>query len=172
MRTLLLAFVSAAALAACTQPAATEAETTAPAAEAVAEAPAAAVVSNAVFVKDGLGAGGYDLVSFFKGAPAAGAAEFSSEVEGVKYQFASAEHKAEFDAEPAKFLPQYGGYCAYGAARGKKFGIDPATGQVINGKLYFNLDQKVQAEFDKDRAGEIAKADAAWEGIKNNPIDG
>lgn len=159
-------------LAACNQPAATttvaEAE---PAAPIVAEAPVAP--SNAVFVnQSGVAAGGYDVVSFFKNAPAEGSAEFVSDVEGVKYQFASAENKAAFDAEPVKFMPQFGGYCAYGAAEGHKAPTKPETGQVINGKLYFNYNKSVQATFDKDQQGYIGKAEANWDKIKADTVPG
>jgi len=160
-------------LAACNQPAATKtaAEAEQAAAPVVAEAPSAPV--NAVFVnQNGLAAGGYDVVSFFKNAPAEGSAEFVSEVEGAKYQFASAENKAEFDAEPAKFLPQFGGYCAYGAAEGHKASTKPETGQVINGKLYFNYNKSVQATFNKDQAGYISKAEANWDKIKGDAVAG
>lgn len=168
MRLRLLA-CSMIALAACQAKApAPEAQTVAPAPEIVAEAPAAP--STQIYVNaEGVAAGGYDLVSFFKGAGAPGTTEFTSQHEGATYRFASAENKAEFDADPAKFLPGYGGYCAYGAAEGHKAPIDPTTGQVINGKLYFNYNKSVQDTFNKDQQGYLKKADANWEKIKDDP---
>lgn len=172
MRNLLLGGFAALVLVACGQPPAATTTEAAPVETAAVEPAAPTLPANVFASAEGVAAGGYDVVSFFKGAPAAGTAEFVSEVEGVKYQFASAESKAEFDAAPANFLPQYGGFCAYGAAKGKKFPIDPVTGTVINGKLYFNLNQDVQKEFNKDQAGNISAADANWPNIQNDPIAG
>lgn len=158
-------------LAACNQPAATTTAEAEPAAPVVAEAPAAP--ANVVFVnQNGLAAGGYDVVSFFKNAPAEGSGAFVSEVDGAKYQFVSAENKAEFDAEPAKYMPQFGGYCAYGAAEGHKASTKPETGQVINGKLYFNYNKSVQTTFNKDQQGYIGKAEANWDKIKGDAVAG
>lgn len=118
--------------------------------------------------EEGVAIGGYDPVSYFDGAPAAGNADFFSEVDGAKFLFASAEHKATFDANPDAYLPQYGGYCAYGASQGAKFPTIPETGTVVDGKLYFNKNRDVQTLWNKDQAGLIEKADAAWPAIEND----
>lgn len=117
---------------------------------------------------EGLAAGGQDIVSYFDGKPAKGDARFATDRAGARYLFVSATNKARFDAAPAKFLPQYDGFCAYGASRGYKAPIEPGTGVVIGGKLYFNYNQAVAERFNKDRAGYIAKADANWPRIKND----
>ena len=115
--------------------------------------------------KSGVALHGYDAVSYFAGQPMAGKPEHASSIGGAKYLFASAEHKAMFDKEPAKYMPQYGGYCAFGVAKGKLFDIDPKTGQVIGGKLYVNLNAQVLADFNKDTAGYIRTADGNWPGL-------
>ncbi len=115
--------------------------------------------------KNGVGLHGYDSVSYFTGQPMPGKAEHASNTGGAKYHFATAEHKAMFDKEPRKYLPQYGGYCAFGVAKGKLFDIDPKTGQVIGGKLYVNLNAQVLADFNQDAAGYIRTADGHWPGL-------
>lgn len=172
MRNLLLAAAASLVLAACGQGQSIgESETTAPAPQAVETALPAAPI-NVYVNADGVAAGGYDVVSFQQGAGAPGLAEFTSEHQGAKYQFVSAENKAVFDAEPAKYVPAYGGFCAYGAAYGGKYHTDPTTGQVINGKLYFNKNADVKKLFDKDAAANIGKADAQWPTIEGEPIKG
>ena len=118
--------------------------------------------------QSGRAASGYDVVSYFDGKPAKGDARFFTDRAGARYLFASAANKARFDAAPAKFQPQYDGYCAYGASRGYKAPIEPQTGVVIGGKLYFNYNDAVAVRFNKDRAGYIAKANANWTRIKND----
>lgn len=184
MKKILIIALATTALAACQQqtatapaPAAepTPSATTEPSASAetaLAEAaPAAAesqarVVSIALMVDDNdVAVNGYDPVSFFSGTPAVGDLAFSSIVDGAEYRFASAENKAAFDANPAAYQPQFGGYCAYGAAKGAKFFTDPATGTVVNGKLYFNKDKSVQDLWNKDRDALIVEADTVWPSI-------
>ena len=94
-----------------------------------------------------------------------GLPEFTSVLNGSKYQFVSAATKAMFDAEPAKFLPQYDGFCAYGMSLGKKFESDPTVYSVIDGKIYLNKNAEVQKLFAKDTAGLIAKADKEWQTV-------
>jgi YHS domain-containing protein len=112
----------------------------------------------------GLGAKGYDVVSYFIDAkPVQGKESFVVEHAGVKWQFVSAEHRDLFKANPAKYLPQYGGFCSWGVANGKLFDVDPVTGwRVVSGKLYLNFNADIQKVFDKDAAGFISRADANW----------
>jgi YHS domain-containing protein len=112
----------------------------------------------------GLGAKGYDVVSYFtKGRPAQGAHSYVVECAGVKWQFASAEHRDLFRSDPAKYMPQYGGFCSWGVANGKLFDVDPVNGwSVVDGKLYLNFNADIQKAFDKDAAGFIERANANW----------
>ncbi|HEY9048155.1 MAG TPA: YHS domain-containing (seleno)protein [Ohtaekwangia sp.] len=94
--------------------------------------------------KNKIANGGYDLVSYFTdGAPQKGTQEFTEEIKGVRYQFASAEHKDLFKSNPDKYLPVCDGYCAWGVAeKGKRVPVNPTTYKIIDGKLYlfFNGD--------------------------------
>lgn len=113
------------------------------------------------------GISGYDPVAYFTdGKPVRGSGYHVTVVDGVTYAFSNAEHRKMFEADPQKYLPAYGGYCAYGVAVGKKFVADPEVWKIVQGKLYLNLDKGIQQKWDKDTPGYIKKADANWIEIK------
>lgn len=113
--------------------------------------------SNGVAIK------GYDPVAFFKdNKPVRGKNDFRFEYKGSTFVFANADNRAAFAADPEKYAPQYGGYCAFGTARGYKADIDPATFTVIDGRLYLNYNSQVQREWTTDRARFIRQADERW----------
>ena len=116
--------------------------------------------------RDGVAIQGYDPVAFFTDQkPVKGSPQFQSDYHGAKYYFASAEHKAAFDKEPAKYEPQFGGYCAYGASRGKTVPIKIETWEIVNGRLLLQYDLDVKSKFDKDPQGTLKKADENWPGL-------
>ena len=113
---------------------------------------------------------GYDVVSYHQDSgPVRGDGSFVSQHDGETYLFASKENKATFDADPGKYVPAYGGFCAYGASVGKKFHTDPLAWHIEDGRLYLNLNAKVQKIWLKDVPGFIAKADKNWVDIKDVP---
>lgn len=115
---------------------------------------------------DGLALKGYDPVSYFKGdKPMMGMAEYESEYHGATYRFVSAEHKEMFDQDPAKYAPQFGGYCGYGVSVGKLLDIDPMAYAVVDGRLILQNSQKVADLFLEDAEGNLAKADEMWPGV-------
>lgn len=120
-----------------------------------------------------VGAQGYDLVSYHsESGPVKGNGNHLSTHDGVNYLFASKANKKTFDKNPEQYLPAYGGWCAYGVAVGKKFVADPTIWKVVDGKLYLNLDKKIQKIWDKDVSGNITKADVQWTTIEaKNPSD-
>jgi YHS domain-containing protein len=94
------------------------------------------------FVEKGLALQGYDAVSYFQAKPLKGKANFSTTHQGIKYQFANAANLAAFQLDPAKYEPQYGGWCAYAMGKtGEKVEVDPETFKLINGKLYLFYNQ-------------------------------
>lgn len=95
--------------------------------------------------QEGLAVSGYDLIEYFvSNKPAKGSPAFEYTYEGVKYHFLSEENKTTFSKNPQKYLPQFGGYCAYGLAMDSgingnppgKYPVDPQTFKIIDGKLY------------------------------------
>jgi YHS domain-containing protein len=109
--------------------------------------------------------GGYDVVSFFQGAPVKGADANKATYKGAVYLFATPENAGKFKSNPAAYAPQYGGYCAWATAQGKTAPGNPKFWRLVNGKLYLNYDAGVQKKWEKDIPGFIAKADANWPGI-------
>lgn len=79
---------------------------------------------------------GYDPVSYFEGTPQKGNADLTLEQAGVVYRFASEKNRAVFQANPQRYEPAYGGWCAYAMLDGDKVGIDPETYKLIDGRLY------------------------------------
>jgi len=112
----------------------------------------------------GLGAKGYDVVSYFTdGRPQPGSERFTAEYGGVKWQFASREHRDQFAGDPARYAPQYGGFCSWGVSQGKLFDVDPVNGwKVVDGKLYLNFNGDINNTFAHDAQGFIAKAERHW----------
>ena len=112
---------------------------------------------------------GYDPVAYHtEGRPVEGSGDFTYEWMGATWRFASAENRDLFVADPETYAPAYGGYCAYGVAKGAKPGIDPEAWAIVDGRLYLNLSQKVQALWQEDIPGYIAKADQTWPTIKDD----
>ena len=111
---------------------------------------------------------GYDVVSYQDNKrPVRGNGNFTSVKNGATYQFSSKANLKAFNKNPEKYMPAYGGYCAFGVGVGKKFVGDPEVWRVVNGTLYLNLDTKVQDRWLKDVKGQIKKADANWGKIKD-----
>lgn len=116
---------------------------------------------------------GYDPVAFFtEGKARLGDARHTVAHEGAAYRFVSEANRRSFERNPSRFLPQYGGFCAYGVSVGAKFDGDPRVFAVVDGKLYFNLNPEIQKTWEEDRAGNIRKADDTWPGIRTaDPAD-
>ena len=111
---------------------------------------------------------GYDPVAFFTEAKAVNGSPFiTGDYQGATYFFATEEHKKLFAENPAKYAPQFGGYCAYGVSLGKLFPVDINTWQVRDGKLYLNLNADVLKKFNADLNGNVAKAEQHWPGLVN-----
>lgn len=111
---------------------------------------------------------GHDVVAYFKdGKAMSGSAKYTAEHEGATYHFSSAENRDMFSKNPAKYAPQYGGYCAFGAAMGRKFDVDPEAWKIVDGKLYLNNSKKVQARWSQDIPGFIKGADGNWSKIRS-----
>ena len=108
---------------------------------------------------------GYDTVAYFtEGKAVKGSEEFSYEWLGTPWHFASQKHKDMFISEPAKYAPQYGGYCA-GEVAGSgsvTVNIDPEAFKIIDGKLYLVYDEGNAAAFAENADDLVPKADANW----------
>lgn len=116
--------------------------------------------------KTGVAIQGYDPVAFFTdNKPVKGDARFPARHNGATYYFASKEHRDLFKADPAKYEPAFGGYCAFGVSRGKVVEIDVAAFQIVEGRLLLQYSKGVREDFNKDSKGNLTKADANWPGL-------
>ena len=118
----------------------------------------------------GVGIHGYDPVVYFaEGKAVKGDPQYTSSYRGAIYHFRSNEDKLAFEKDPAKYAPQYGGYCAMAMAMGNKEDADPSFFLVHDGKLLLQRNEKAHTMFMKDPAGNHKKADEQWKKLQGNP---
>lgn len=110
---------------------------------------------------------GYDVVSYHTGKrPVRGNGNFVVEHAGATYLFSGKASQELFQENPEKYVPAFGGYCAFGVSVGKKFVGDPEVWRVVDGRLYLNLDTGIQHEWLKDVPGRIRMANSQWKKIR------
>ncbi|MEO3415579.1 YHS domain-containing (seleno)protein [Roseovarius sp. CAU 1744] len=130
------------------------------------------VVNGLTLTGNSLGMHGIDPVSMFSGeAPAIGDAVHTSAYDGVDYYFASAETKSRFDAAPESYLPQFGGFCAFGVYVGKKLDGDVRYADIVDGKLYLFVNAAIFEKYLEDKEAVITGAFESWPGIRSTQIE-
>ena len=111
---------------------------------------------------------GTDPVAYFtQGRPVEGSSEFTHEWMGAEWRFSSAENRDTFAADPEKYAPQYGGYCAWAVSQGYTASTDPEAWKIVDGKLYLNYNKSVQRTWEQDIPGNIQSADGNWPKVLN-----
>ena len=114
---------------------------------------------------------GFDATTYANNAnPQPGKAEFSVVGAGATYYFASQANADAFKADPQRYTPSFGGFCAYGVSVGKKFDGDPTIFKIIDGRLHLNLNGEIHEAFLADTAAAIAKADQTWPTISARAV--
>ena len=114
----------------------------------------------------GLAIGGYDPVAYFtQGKPVKGKSAHKVMWKGAVWTFASAAHREAFEADPRRYAPQFGGYCAYAVSRGYTAKTDPKAWKVHEGRLYLNYSTQVRTLWSRDIPGNIALARGNWPGV-------
>lgn len=120
--------------------------------------------------KNGLALQGYDPVAYFTDKkPVKGSPEFAATYKGATYQFASAEHKALFEKSPARYEPQFGGFCGYAASINKLAPIEVEYFQVLHDRLILQHNEKAWKLWHQDVEGNLKKADANWPTLSQQP---
>jgi len=118
-------------------------------------------------LKKGLAIEGYDPVAYFQGKAQEGDEKFSFQHRGVTYHFVSQANLNIFKADPEKYEPVYGGWCAYAmGASGEKVKVDPETFKIVNGKLhlfYNSWGNNTLHSWNKDEKNLKAKAESNWQ---------
>jgi hypothetical protein len=117
-----------------------------------------------VFVDgDGLAIRGYDPVAYFEEArPVRGLEAWNFRWRDAVWLFASAEHRDAFGADPERYAPEYGGFCAYAMSLGRQAPIDPDAWDVVDGRLFLNYSPGVRRDWLKNRDERIERADRNW----------
>lgn len=119
----------------------------------------------------GVGLRANDTVALFSSLKVTpGFAKFTVVHDNVAYYFSDAMSMKKFSAAPEKFMAQYGGYCAFGVAKGKKLDGSPRYADVVKGKLYLFLNAAVFEAYKKDKQGTLKKAEAQWPGIEHRSV--
>ncbi|MEL6937978.1 MAG: YHS domain-containing (seleno)protein [Cyanobacteria bacterium J06598_1] len=119
-----------------------------------------------VYAESGVAIAGADPVAYFTDESfVEGSSDFTHEWKGVSWQFATAENRDLFAANPEEYAPQYGGYCAWAVGQNALAAIDPNAWSIVDGKLYLNANKRIQARWNKDIPGNIALAEANWPGL-------
>jgi len=115
-----------------------------------------------------LGLHGVDAVALASlGAVAEGTAVYTVVEDGVAYYFASKKSADLFSANPGKYVPQYGGFCAYAVAVGKKFDGDPQFADIVDGKLYLFVNGAVFEKYKADSVNILRNAEKTWPKIRS-----
>lgn len=119
--------------------------------------------------REGVILDGYDPVAFFTdGHPVKGLPAIHSSYRGAIYRFASLEHKRLFDAEPAKYEPQFGAWCAYAVSQGRTAPIQVETFSIVEGRLVLQHNAKAVGLWEKDPVGLLHLADLYWPAVVEN----
>lgn len=119
-----------------------------------------------VFATNGLAIHGYDPVAYFtQKKPVSGKEAYSYRWKGATWRFVSAANRDAFKANPAKYAPQYGGYCAYAVSNGYTAPTEPTAWSIVEGKLYLNYSVGVRNRWNQNRSQRIKDGDRNWPGV-------
>lgn len=107
--------------------------------------------------------GGYDPVAYFtEGGPVKGSPKYKTDYKGARFLFSSQENLDKFKAQPTKYEPQYGGYCAWAVAHNKTAKGNPRNWAIVDDKLYLNLNDRIEESWNNNQAEFIKAADKNW----------
>ena len=112
---------------------------------------------------------GYDPVAYHvENRPVRGLPSLTHRWNGATWRFASKANRERFVADPERYAPRYGGFCAYGTSQGYKVSTDPAAFAIVDGRLYLNYSKPVQFTWNLDRPGYILKANHNWKALEHS----
>ncbi len=112
---------------------------------------------------------GTDPVAYFaEGKAVMGSSDYTHRWKGAEWRFKNAANRDAFVADPQKYAPQFGGYCAWAVSQGYTAGIDPKAWTIHGGKLYLNYSKGVQVQWSEDVPGNIVKGERNWPKVLGN----
>lgn len=122
----------------------------------------------AVYAEKGVAVDGTDVVAYFtESRPVKGDPSITHNWNGTTWQFASAANRDAFAADPERYAPQYGGYCAYAVSEGYTASTTPEAWRIVDGKLYLNYSRRIQRRWERNIPGRIKDANANWPNVLN-----
>lgn len=129
---------------------------------------AAAAIEPVFSTASGVAIRGYDPVAYFtEGRPVEGTSTYRHDWMGATWTFANAANLATFAADPEKYAPRYGGYCAWAVSEGYTAPTDPDAWRIVDGALYLNYNLAVREQWARDIPGNIARAEANWPRLRD-----
>ncbi|MEL6960956.1 MAG: YHS domain-containing (seleno)protein [Pseudomonadota bacterium] len=124
--------------------------------------------SPETYAEGGIAVDGTDVVAYFtQSAPVPGDPDITHDWNGATWRFSTTANRDAFAADPARYAPQYGGYCAYAVSEGYTASTVPEAWKIVDGKLYLNYSRRVQRWWERDISGRIASGDANWPKVLN-----
>jgi YHS domain-containing protein len=124
--------------------------------------------NNEIYSTGNVAINGYDAVAYFTSSKAVKGSEiYKHQWKGTTWLFSTSQNAEKFKADPEKYAPQYGGYCAYGCSKGYKAKTEGDAWSIVDGKLYLNYNRDVRDIWNKDQTGFIRKADQNWPKVKS-----
>ncbi|MBX2836277.1 MAG: YHS domain-containing protein [Gammaproteobacteria bacterium] len=112
---------------------------------------------------DNSAVGGYDVVSYYQdGGPKKGSDKFKTDYKGAEWFFTTKENLEAFVAEPEKYAPQYGGYCAFAVAMNQTVKGDPLQWTFVEDKLYLNINASIKEKWQSNQDEFISRGDTNW----------
>ena len=119
----------------------------------------------------GVAINGYDPVAFFTDLkPVKGQSDLRYTWMDSEWHFSCKENLEQFKSNPAKYAPQYKGYCAFALSRGDLADISPDAWSIVDGKLYLNFNLDIKNAWEQDKFNYIKKADRRWAEIVGKKI--
>ncbi len=122
-------------------------------------------LAQSVFAPNGVAIRGYDPVAYFtESRPVQGNAQFTHSWNGATWRFASAANRDAFAADPQRYAPQYGGFCAFAMAQGpgERVEVDPTAWRIVDGRLYLNYSASVNRQWVGNMRRYIDTANGNW----------
>lgn len=116
-----------------------------------------------VYSEGGIAIDGTDPVAYFtQSKPVAGKSNITHDWNGVTWRFSTPENRDSFAADPARYAPQFGGYCSWAVSQGYTASTTPEAWRIVDGKLYLNYSRRIQRRWERDIPGHIAAGKANW----------
>ncbi len=126
----------------------------------------ASAATPPIYAENGIAIDGTDPTGYFTdGAPVTGDPEIALDWNGATWRFASAEARAMFEADPGRYAPRFGGYCAWAVAEGYTASTTPEAWKIVDDRLYLNFSRRIQRRWEQDIPGNILRAEANWPAV-------